>query len=269
MKIKKISSGFKSFLKNVRMCAWKIKGNMMRPLTVSQLYGFEIFQNWVGNFSLKEISVMGQPKPGVISELKVNEIREKISLEGLTILDLGCLEGMHASLFQEYGAKKVVSIEGREENFLKALIIKNAFKLDKCEFLFGDVNEVLASFSGNFDLCLASGILYHLNNPVELLYRIGQFSNRLFVWSHYADDNYPIGGIEKIELNNHTYRGKYFNEKFTNTIGALEEKVFWLFEEDLLLAIKDAGFSIIEIIKKEKHAHGPAITLWATKSEIR
>lgn len=119
----------------------------MKPLTIPQLYGFDIFQNWVGKFSFEELSVLGQSKPCIPAEEKINEIKKRINLEGLTVLDLGCLEGMHSSLLQENGAKKVVSIEGRKENFLRALIVKNAFKLDKCEFLFGDVNEVLNSFS--------------------------------------------------------------------------------------------------------------------------
>ncbi|MFA4853732.1 MAG: radical SAM protein [Candidatus Omnitrophota bacterium] len=234
-------------------------------LTISQLYGFGIFQNWVGNFSFEEISVSGQPKPGVPFESKINEIRKRINLKGLTILDMGCLEGMHSSLLQGNGAKKVISIEGRKENFLKALIVKNAFKLDKCEFLFGDANEVLSSFSGHFDLCLASGVLYHLNNPVALLYRIGQLCNSLFVWSHYANDSYPIAPAEGTRWNNRIYRGKYFDENINDIVCGLEKRVFWLFEEDLLAAIRDAGFNSIEIIGKEKHEHGPAITLWATK----
>ena len=269
MRIKRINYYIKDLLASVRKRISKIKGSIVRPLTVSQLYGFEIFRKWVGNFSFKEISVLGQSKPGVPAELKINEIRGKINLEGLTVLDLGCLEGMHASLLQGYGAKKVVAIEGRGENFLKALIVKNAFKLDKCEFLFGDVNEVLASFSSNFDLCLASGILYHLSNPIDLLYRVGQLSSNLFVWTHYADERIPLGPTEKIIRGNHIYQGKYFTEGANNSVGGLEERVFWLFEQDLLAAVKDAGFSSIEIIKKEKHANGPAITLWATKSEVR
>lgn len=234
-------------------------------LTKSELYGFEVFKNWVVNFPLEKISVLEKTKPGVPCVQVVRELRQKINLKGLTILELGCLEGLHSYILQAQGVKKVVSIEGRKENFLKSLIIKNAFKLDKCEFLFGDVYAVLSSFAYHFDLCLASGILYHVSNPVSLLYRIGQLCNGLFVWTHYASDGYPIGPTEEIRWNNHVYRGKYFEENTDNVVCSLEKKVFWLFEEDLLVAVKDAGFRSIEIIQKEKHEHGPAITFWATK----
>jgi len=237
----------------------------MGPLTISQLYGFEIFKNWVGNFLFDEISVLGESKSGVPYIECINDIRKRINLEGRVVLDLGCLEGMHSSLLQGFGAKKVVSIEGRKVNFLRSLIVKNAFKLDRCEFLFGKVDEVLASFSGKFDLCLASGILYHLNNPVALLDRVGQLSNSLFVWSHYADDRHPDGWPGEIKWNKHIYRGKYVNENLDNVVGGLDKKVFWLFEEDLLAAVRNAGFGSIEIIRKEKHEHGPAITFWGTK----
>jgi hypothetical protein len=242
------------------------KKEKMEPLTISQLYGFEIFKNWVGNFLFNELSVLGESKPGVPYIECINDIKKRINLEGLVVLDLGCLEGMHSSLLQGFGAKKVVSIEGRKVNFLRALIVKNAFKLDRCEFLFGKVDEVLASFSGKFDLCLASGILYHLNNPVALLDRAGQLSQKLFVWSHYADDRYPADSQPgQIKWNDHIYRGKYVDEDIDIIVGGLEKKVFWLFEEDLLAAVRDAGFGAIEIIRKEKHENGPAITFWAEK----
>jgi SAM-dependent methyltransferase len=234
-------------------------------LTKAELYGFEIINNWVTTFPLENVSLLGKTKPGAPQAQVICELEKKISLEGLSVLDLGCLEGLHAYILQERKVKQVVSIEGRRENFLKSLIIKNAFKLDNCEFLFGDVYAVMSSLVFKFDLCLASGILYHVDNPVSLLYRISQLSKKLFVLTHYATNDYPPGPTVKIKCNNKIYHGKYFQEDTANIVGSLEEQVFWLYEEDLLKAVKDAGFRFVEVIHKEMHKHGPALTFWATK----
>lgn len=236
------------------------------PLAIPQLYGFENIKNWHYKLFFEEIILMGESKQCLPFEPRINIMRERVNVKGLKVLELGCLEGIHSSMLQSWGAEKVVAIEGRWENFLKSLIVKNAFKLDRCEFLFGDVHEILNSISKHFDLCLALGILYHLNNPVSLIYRIGELADKLFVWTHYANKNYPKGPVEKIEYNGLVYRGKYMNEDTANIVGSLLERVFWLFEDDFLAAVRHAGFNDVELVQKEAHEHGPSMTLLAQKS---
>ncbi|NQU19304.1 radical SAM protein [bacterium] len=240
-------------------------GSNLMSAAISKLYGFEIIKNWHCRFPLEEISVAVKFKQDLPFEPKIDKLRERVNLRGLTVLELGCLEGMHSSMLQMWGAKKVIAIEGRKENFLKSLIIKNAFKLDKCEFLFGNVQVILDSLSLQFDLCLALGILYHLNDPVSLMYCIGKLTDKLFVWTHYADANYPVSSIETIGYNGRVYRGKYMDEDVGNMLGSIVKKVFWLFEDDLLAVVRDAGFKNVELIQKENHEHGPAITFFAQK----
>ncbi|MBL7196846.1 MAG: class I SAM-dependent methyltransferase [Candidatus Omnitrophica bacterium] len=237
--------------------------------TIANLYGFETIKDWHYVLSFEGISVMGSPQACLAMEPRIDNLRGKVSLNGKSVLELGCLEGVHSSMLQAWGAKKVVAIEGKRENFLKSLIVKNAYKLDKCEFLYGDVNTVLDSLSAHFDLCLALGILYHVSNPVSLIFRIGEHADSLFVWTHYADEKCPKGPIEKITQNGLAFSGKYMHEDTTNILGSLEERVFWLFEDDLFRLVRKAGFNNIELIEKEDHEHGPAMTFLAKKDEGR
>jgi SAM-dependent methyltransferase len=229
------------------------------------VYGFNIYKNWHCRFPIEKLSVESEPQKILISEPKIGQLAKRLNLEGMRILELGCLEGMHSLILQRLGAKEIIAIEGRKENFLKCLIAKNAFKLDMCKFLFGNVNSILSVLSGPFDLCLALGIFYHLENPVKVIHRIGQLAERIFVWTHYAIDDYPKGPMLEIKYQGGIYCGKYVREDTVNYLSGLQKKSFWMFEDDVLKAVKNAGFNNIDLIQKERHEHGPAMTFLAQK----
>jgi SAM-dependent methyltransferase len=196
---------------------------------------------------------------------RIEELAKRFDVKGARVLELGCLEGMHSLILQKLGAKEVIAIEGREDNFKKCLIVKNVLTLDRCKFLLGDLNDVMPQLSGEFDLCLALGILYHLDDSVEVIYRIAKMASRIFVWSHYAILEFPYGQISEIRYNGRVYRGKHVTEDTDHYLSGLDKMSFWLLEEDLIKVVRDAGFNKIDIISKEKHEHGPAITFLAQK----
>ncbi|MCM8774232.1 MAG: hypothetical protein NC820_05815, partial [Candidatus Omnitrophica bacterium] len=145
------------------------------------------------------------------------------------------------------------------------LIIKNAFSLDRCKFILGDLNEIMHLLSGPFDICLAIGILYHLEDPVAIIHRIAELADNLFVWTHYSTEDFPKGSLVKVESPKGFYRGKYVWENTKHYLSSLKERSFWIFEEDVTKVVKEAGFKQIELIQKEKHEHGPAMTFLAKK----
>lgn len=232
---------------------------------MSEFFGFDIYKNWHCKFPLEQLHIDKDIMKILISEPRIDQLIKRVNVKGMRILELGCLEGMHSYILQMLGAKEIVAIEGKRENFLKSLVVKNAFKLDNCKFLFADVNKILDLFSTHFDLCLALGIFYHLKDPVKVIYRIGELADRLFVWSHYCKEDYPEGTVADIVHGDRAYHGKYIGEDNRDILSALEDMSFWMFEEDLLNAVRDVGFNNIEIIKKEMHEHGPAITFFAQK----
>ena len=230
-----------------------------------RIFGFEHFKNWHCEFPIDALK-MGSPIKDIqISEPRIEQLVKRIDLKGMRILELGCLEGLHSFIYQNLGAQEVIAIEGRIENFLKCLIVKNAFGLDKCKFLFGDLNKILSSLSRPFDLCSAIGILYHLYDPVSVIHRISELANSLFVWTHYATKDYPKGVSSEIRYQKYSYRGKYVGENARHYLSGLHDKSFWLFEEDLFRTVRDAGFKNIDLIQKEDHEHGPAINFLAKK----
>jgi len=231
-----------------------------------QTFGFKLWPKWHCYFPFQEAPVRRDtPPPALSPEPRIAELCRRLDLKGLRILELGSMEGAHSYMLESLGAGEVLAVEGRKDNFLKSLVIKNAFGLDKCRFLLGDFKEVLGALEGGFGLCLALGVLYHLENPAEILYRIGELSTSLFVWSHYATQEFPKTREGQVSHASKSYRGKFVLEDTAHYTSGLYPRSFWLFEDQLLALINDAGFKHIDVVSKEQHEHGPAITLFASR----
>ncbi len=106
-------------------------------------------------------------------------------VEGRDVLELGPLEGAHtATLRNRHGAGRVVAIEANERAWLRCLTTKEVLGLDRVEFRLGDLRPYLASTTEHFDVAVAIGVLYHLDDPVPVLRDLVRVSDRLVIWTH-------------------------------------------------------------------------------------
>ncbi|HOD48200.1 MAG TPA: hypothetical protein PKK58_12570, partial [Opitutaceae bacterium] len=64
---------------------------------------------------------------------------------GKRVLELGPLEAGHSYMLQHAGAAKVVAIEAAARAYLKCLVMKETFALDRVEFRLGDFIPYLKS----------------------------------------------------------------------------------------------------------------------------
>jgi len=231
-----------------------------------KLLGLQLYKDWHSNFPREHLSLESVFPEMVLSEERIDKLAQRMNLKDMRILELGCLEGAHSLIMQKLGVKEILSVEGRKDNFLKCLIVKNAFGLDKCRFVLGDLEEILPCLSKQFDICFASGILYHLVNPIAALFRISELTTKgLFVWTHYSTAQSPKGPLLKIEYNGRAHRGKHVRENLEDCLSGLSRDSFWMLEEDLFAAVRECGFGNIEVIQREVHKHGPAVTFLARK----
>src|ERR1700751_1079452 len=92
-------------------------------------------------------------------------------------------------MLEQAGCASVISIEGNPRAFLKCLVLKEVVGLSRSRFLCGDFVEYLRGCSARADVVVASGVLYHMMNPVELLYLISRVSDCVFLWTHYYDEH--------------------------------------------------------------------------------
>ncbi|MEV0678224.1 DUF1698 domain-containing protein [Actinosynnema sp. NPDC050436] len=111
---------------------------------------------------------------------------------GRSVLELGPLEAGHTYQLTKAGAS-VVAIEAQTTAYLKCLVVKELLGITGARFLLGDFLEHMRVTPDRYDVCFASGVLYHLRSPVEALALAARVSSRLVLWTHYYDEGVMTG----------------------------------------------------------------------------
>jgi hypothetical protein len=187
----------------------------------------------------------------------------------LRIADLGSLEGGFALACARKGAT-VLGVEVRQANFEKLLLLKEHFELPNLTFEKADVKDFTRERFGEFDVVLALGILYHLDEPAKWLKQIAACTRTaLVIDTHFAPADKAalaridprisaLSRMEEVRYGNGIYRGRWFEESpnLKNREGNLwasysNSRSFWLTKESLLRAVRDAGFHLV----LEQHDH--------------
>lgn len=230
--------------------------------------------------------------PGVFAELNAGSIplfedsriewcvNQFGGIEGMTVLELGPLEAGHTYMIERFGAASIVSIEANTRAFLKCLIVKEILELNRTRFLCGDFVEYLRVNQTKFDVCIACGVLYHMQNPAELIALAAKASDRLFVWTHYYDHKILSGKpglFHKFSRGTpanyagfqHTlYRQAYkVALKWAGFCGGSSKFSNWMSRDDILACVKYFGFGNIQIgFEQPDHQNGPCFAFTAVRS---
>ncbi|MEA2758228.1 MAG: hypothetical protein QOH65_841 [Methylobacteriaceae bacterium] len=203
------------------------------------------------------------------------------ALNGKSILELGPFEAYNTYQLEQLGAK-VLSIEGNLVNFLKCLVLKNALSMS-ATFLFGDFVQYMERTEDRFDICWASGVLYHARDPVRLLTGACRVAPIIFVWTHYFDEaiisrspeqlrffrsnldrQVKVGGRE-ITLH---YRS-YVQKKGRLYSGGPDEYSYWLSKDDILAVLASQGFvHVANGLDEPQLARGPGFSFIASRAPI-
>jgi len=199
-------------------------------------------------------------------------------LSGKSVLELGPLEAGHTHMLAKAGAGRILSIEANRQAFLRCLVVQSALKFD-AEFLLGDFRSYLKETDERFDFLLASGILYHMKDPEEMLVDMARVSPRIGIWTHYFDrsvlerspelwqkfDAEPtIARVGNRDVRKYGQRYlKALNWKGFCGAGALGSH--WLERGDITGVLEDLGFSITIAVDDPGHIHGPSFLFYAER----
>lgn len=151
-----------------------------------------------------------------------------------TIADLGCLEGGHAVALAQAGFE-VTGVEARARNIANCQIVEEAFALPNLRFVQDDVRNLAAH--GPFDGVLCSGLLYHLDQPAAFLKLLGKVTGKILV----VQTHWSGGRVENEGRKGHWYADFPSESDAWGSYG--NKRSFWLCMEDLMDAMRDAGFS--------------------------
>ncbi len=200
-------------------------------------------------------------------------------VSGRRVIELGPLEGGHTWMLEQLGAAHITAVEASTRAFLKCLTVKELTGMRHAQFLCGDSVAFLRETGERFDVAIASGILYHLVNPVELIALLAATCDRVYLWTCYYDEarirQRPklaarFGGVEQDTTQGfvHTrhryrYRTALFRPGFS---GGSAPHSHWLTRDTILAACAHFGLSQIETAFDEPdHMNGPTFALVASR----
>jgi SAM-dependent methyltransferase len=199
-------------------------------------------------------------------------------LKGKRILELGPLEGAHTYMMARAGAASIVSIEANTRAFLKCLIVQNALKFE-ADFRLGDFRPYLASCADDYDLLVASGVLYHMAEPVTLLRDAARVCRAVGIWTHYYDPAIILGQEQlRVKFDAEprceqvgsrqvvSYRYSYLDAlQWQGFCGGSAPTSYWLTRDSLLGALTELGFDVVVGEDARDHPNGPALLLYAKR----
>jgi len=213
---------------------------------------FKLFPRWETKFLIDGKEYGGSQD--LIGSSRIPRLNQIYPLAGKRVLELGPLEGADTINLKKFGCREVIAIEGRPQNYVKSCIIKNLFNLDNCHFILGDFGysgKLKWEALGKFDLCVAIGVLYHVIDPAFLIKRISEIADNLYLWTHYATENYPHGPKMNIYLSDKSYAGKIYEEiDLDSPLSGLQQESLWMFEDSLNRLLIDCGFSQMQVLEK-------------------
>ena len=217
---------------------------------------------------------------GLFDDGRIKWFEEEIGgLAGKSVLELGPLEGGHTYMLEKFGAAQIISVEANTRAFLKCLIAKELLNLQRVHFVCGDCVEYLRQAGPNFEVCVASGVLYHMMNPVELIALLAKrCTHSLFMWTHYYDPAVISAGGHSSRFK-HSKKAAYdgfehtlFQQEYQKALnwvgfcGGSAATSCWLDRNDLLGCLEHFGFGKIRLnFDDPSHPNGPALALVAER----
>ena len=202
-------------------------------------------------------------------------------IKGKTILEVGPLEGMHTYMLNGHNPARIDAIEANKQCFLRCLVTKEILKLNNANFYLGDIKSWLEETDTVYDLAIASGVLYHMDDPAWFLTKIAARSNAIFIWTHFYDEvampvsdirhvaftgNVEIRDYDGLKLHYHerSYHSANANASFC---GGMKDRHYWMRKDEILLLLKHFGYAdVVELDVNPDHAGGPCISIFARKS---
>jgi uncharacterized protein DUF1698 len=238
---------------------------------------FDIFQ---GEWSSK-VPGFGTGTASLFSDHRIEWLEQQCGgFTGKRILELGPLEAGHTYMMASRGALHITSIEANTRAFLKCLIVKEALGIE-ADFILGDFRRYLMGCSARFDFVLASGVLYHMTEPIELLEDLARVTDSLGLWTHYFD-------LDVIAAKPHLqqkfdaapqlrqFKGRTIAVHPQHYQAALSWKGFcggsapascWMAKEDIVAVLTELGF-VVEIGHEvADHPNGPCVLLFAKRAD--
>jgi 2-polyprenyl-3-methyl-5-hydroxy-6-metoxy-1,4-benzoquinol methylase len=195
--------------------------------------------------------------------------------KGKRILDVGCLEGYFSAECAIQGAT-VLGIDGKTLNVKKCEFVKSALGIRTLKFVRDDAMKVTRRKYGSFEVVLALGFLYHLEDPFKFLANVADLCDGFVLIDTLValadqppaigDDWKPdLSALREFKVGGKTYSGRWFREfspgesqaakDLSPTASLKNDLSVWLTEDSLVSLLRDVGFEqISKLVFPKKEA---------------
>ncbi len=240
-------------------------------LTDFQLEEFQKVVQWRSGCPLPDGRYLGYAedekpgswKAGAGRDRRVQALLDHASPANKVILELGSCEGV-LSVQLAAICKKVVALEVRPRNITCALIRAYLHGVRNCEFHIADVRDLDQNI-GKFDILFHAGVLYHLANPLEHLFRIRTVADTMLLDTHYGQRSDMEA--TSIDFQGKNYDAYVYNEHgWSDSFSGVEDHSLWLSRESLLSALTEFGFGKVSVLHDEETPAGSRIILIAKRN---
>lgn len=194
-----------------------------------------------------------------------------------SVIELGPQDGFITAGLEAHGVGSIVSVEANVDSFLRCLVLKNVLGL-QATYLLGDFISYLEAPSTAADLIYASGVLYHLRDPVSFLLRCAGVAKHIYLWTFHYDPSaiaanaYEVScfdGVSKYRAHDveFTYHQRFYTPDIRATAtyaGGIHQHANWMTLEDIERALVLAGYRIDRMVP-DSYMGIPAMNIWATR----
>lgn len=203
-------------------------------------------------------------QPERIPDPRIGRMDERFGLDGRTVLEFGCFEGIHTAALCRFGAS-VTAVDARIDHVAKTLL--------RCALL-GHRPEVLAcdledprdcEMLPRVELIHHVGVLYHLADPVGHLCRLRRWCTMgLMLDTHYAPASRATETYES-EGGRHAFM-RYDEGGRQEAFSGMARFSRWLTLDTLCGLLEGNGFEAVEVSERRDERNGPRALIFARRS---
>lgn len=210
---------------------------------------------------------LGEPREGLYAAPHIEWLLAR-GVQGKVVVDLGPLEGATSFRCAEAGAREVIGVEASHDFFFRCLVAKELLGHRNVSFLYGDATLYLESIPA-FEVVVASGILYHMADPIRLLRALGR-AREVLLWTHYFQEGLLAGSAPRFdgfrrEDGARLHRFRYADTSASAFCGGPEAVSFWMERADIERIFR-ATFEHVEVVlDTPDHPHGASFALYGAK----
>jgi SAM-dependent methyltransferase len=221
------------------------------------------------------LSTVPGPVP-LLEDPRIHWLADELGpLYDRSIVELGPLEGAHSAMLNRLRPRFVAAVEANTRAYLKCLCMKEIFGLDRVHFKLGSFIPFL-EVCDRVDVIVASGVLYHMTDPLRLLELIAARANRIFLWTHYYDeaalsarsDFDLFAPPERLGDGSSTGARRLYPEaalSWNGFTGGPESYAVWLSRDSVIGFFERKGYAVTVDFEDVHHIHGPSLALCAKR----